>query len=682
MIILSACIASAAAAQDTADDSSVVTKEKELGEVVVVTGQYKPQSVKNSVYQVRVITKERIQKQGAVKLQDVLNNELNIRFSQDPALGGSDITMLGLPGQNVKILIDGLPMIGRQGTSNEININQIDVNTIERIEIVEGPMSVVYGSDALAGVINIITKKANPSQLSVTARLQEETVGKEYGVKGGIHSQNVGLSLRHKKWEVGGNFGYYYFGGWRGDSTNRELAWHWKDQITGSGYVGFTTSRFNIRYRFDGLDEIITNPGNFTIHSPEADDDYAQDQEYLTHRAMHQLQTGYFINSHLSFQAQGSFTDYSRQTFTTQVSQKTGAVTMSPAEGVQSKVKFQGVTVRASALYQALPILSFQPGVDINLESGEGERLASGTSKVNDYAGYLTAEFNPIAGLNIRPGIRHVWNSVYDAPGLIPSINVKYALTKNIDFRGAYAKGFRAPTLRELYFNFFDANHQIVGNPDLKAETSNSYTASFELRTITAQKMSLTTTLSGFYNDVKNLIDYALNPNNPIEFRLTNLFHSKTAGVSINNVINYNYLSFSIGASYTGFYNRVSEDVKSEDQLLWSPEVNAVIGYTFPKIGLDANFFYKFTGRRVLPTLVNNDVIISKQEGYHNADVTINKKLFRMFTITAGVRNLFDVVNLRSNTIASGGAHTSSASRVIGYGRSYFAGLQFNWNKK
>ena len=51
-------------------------------------------------------------------------------------------------------------MTGRQGTSNEININQIDINSIERIEIVEGPMSVVYGADALAGVINIITKKA------------------------------------------------------------------------------------------------------------------------------------------------------------------------------------------------------------------------------------------------------------------------------------------------------------------------------------------------------------------------------------------------------------------------------------------------------------------------------------------------------------------------------------------
>lgn len=86
------------------------TKAKELSEVVV-TGQYKPQSARNSVYQVRIISKERIQKQGAASLQDVLKNELNVRFAQDPATGGSGITMLGLSGQNVKVLVDGLPML-------------------------------------------------------------------------------------------------------------------------------------------------------------------------------------------------------------------------------------------------------------------------------------------------------------------------------------------------------------------------------------------------------------------------------------------------------------------------------------------------------------------------------------------------------------------------------------------
>ncbi len=308
------------------------TKTKELGEVVI-TGQYKPQSVKNSVYQVRTISKERIQQQGAAKLQDVLNNELNIRFSQDVATGGSDITMMGLKGQNVKILIDGVPMVGRQGTSNEININQIDVNSIERIEIVEGPMSVVYGADALAGVINIITKKAGGAKLSVTAKVHEETIGKEYGFQQGIHNQYAGLTWRNKNWEIGGGFGHNYFGGWKDTATDRELVWHNKDQITGNGFIGYNHGKINLRYRFDGLDEIIYNPGNFVNDYPAAADTLAFDQEYLTRRLMQQLQAAYTVNSNLSFQAQAAYTDYSRQVYSTNVSMHSKTVTQDVGAG-------------------------------------------------------------------------------------------------------------------------------------------------------------------------------------------------------------------------------------------------------------------------------------------------------------------------------------------------------------
>jgi outer membrane receptor for ferrienterochelin and colicins len=86
------------------------TKSKMLSDVVV-TGQYKPQSVKNSVYQVRTISKEIIQKLGAAKIEDVLGKQINFRFSQDVSTGGSGITMLGLKGQNIKILLDGLPVL-------------------------------------------------------------------------------------------------------------------------------------------------------------------------------------------------------------------------------------------------------------------------------------------------------------------------------------------------------------------------------------------------------------------------------------------------------------------------------------------------------------------------------------------------------------------------------------------
>lgn len=678
--IVAACIlAGSVGAQE---DS---TKTKELGEVVI-TGQYKPQSVKNSVYQVKVITADRIRKQGATKLQDVLNSEMNIRFSQDPATGGSDISMLGLSGQNVKILVDGLPMIGRQGTSNEININQIDVNSIERIEIIEGPMSVVYGADALAGVINIITKKPGASKFSVIARVQEETVGKEYDLETkGIHSQSVNASFRHKRWDIGGGFSYYYFGGWKGDSTGRELTWHWKDQIMGNGSIGYTAGKFNIRYRIEGLDEIITNPGNFKQKQTESGDSLAYDQEYLSRRVMQQLQAGYFANSNLSFQLQASYSRFSRQVFSSVLSQNTGNYSLNPDASTQSTDKFNGLTTRALALYRISPVFSLQPGVDINIEQGSGQRLKTGTNHIEDYAFFLTSEITPDSRINIRPGLRVIRNSVYDAPPVIPSINTKFSITDHLDLRLAYARGFRSPSLRELYYNFFDANHQISGNPDLKAETSNSFTGSVAWREMTKQKAVFTATLNFFYNNIKNLIDFAATPSNPSAFQYENIENFKSAGANLGGTLKYNNWNITAGLGYTGRYNQFTEEDKSLPEFKWSPEVTSTIGYNFQKIGFDVNLFYKFTGKLPyyqLATVSGQQVIqLAHTEGYHWVDFTVNKQLFKYITINAGIKNLFDLDVI--NSAASGGTHgTSSSSRLIAYGRSYFAGLLFNWNTK
>ncbi len=657
------------------------TKVKAL-DPVVVTGQYAPQSVKNSVYQVRTISKERIQQQGAAKLQDVLNNELNIRFSQDVATGGSDITMMGLKGQNVKILVDGLPMTGRQGTSNEININQIDINSIERIEIVEGPMSVVYGADALAGVINIITKKAGAAKFSVTARVHEETVGNEYGINKGIHNQYAGLTWRHKNWEIGGGAGRNYFGGWKDTATGRELVWHKKDQLIANGFIGYKNERFNIRYRLDGLDEIITNPGNFLFFQQNSGETLAQDQEYLTQRMMHQLQSSYFINSKLNFQVQSSYSDYSRQVFSTTVSQQTGKVALDMGAGRQSVVDFTGFTFRATANYKASKTIAFQPGVDINLDRGEGERLKAGANAVDDYAFFITSEITPTDKINIRPGIRVIKNSVYDAPPVIPSINTKFALSKNLDLRMAYSRGFRSPSLRELYFNFFDANHQIIGNPDLEAETSHSFTGSLSWKKISPKEVIYTTVLGGFYNSVKNLIDFAVSAIDPNVFKLTNVSDSKTAGTSLTTIAKYKQWNISIGASYTGFYNDYAEADETLPQLQWSAEANSSIGYTFSKIGLDANLFYKFTGKRPYYAInTNQQIVLTEQNGYHLADLTFNKKAFKYLSFNAGIRNLFDVDRITS-TYSNGGTHSNGGTRNIATGRSFFAGISFNWEKK
>lgn len=644
---------------------------------IVVTGQYQAQSLKQSVYQVRVINRKRIESMGATKLQDVLSNELNMRFSQDLALGGSDITMLGLQGQNVKILIDGVPMIGRQGTSNEININQIDVNSIQRVEIVEGPMSVVYGADALAGVINIITVKPGATQLTVNAGLHEETVNNEYGIKYGIHNPHANIGYRHNKWNISGGISNNYFGGWQGDAEPHDKQWNPKNQWFINGGVGYKTSKTNTRYRLDVLDETIKNPGAFV-------NDIAFNQQYITKRFMHQLQHETNFTNKLGLQVTASYTNYSRRTMSTNENKVTGEETLSLGAGQQDEIKFNGGMLRSYLVYRLAHYLTIQPGIDLNMESGSGERIDSGTHTINDYAFFLTAEVKPWQALSIKPGLRVEHNSVYQAPPVIPSINTKFIINKNTDVRLAYATGFRAPSLRELYFNFFDASHAIEGNPDLEAELSNSFTGSFNIHLLAKQNTQLTTGITAFYNDIHNMIGFAQKADDPAITTYINIDRYKTTGFTLTNRFSYKNFTLNAGLGYTGRYNQYNETDKTLPEFKWSPEVNATATYMFSKIGLDVNLYYKFTGK--LPyyeqaVIDGREVIhLVSTDSYNWADVTINKSIGKLFKLNAGIRNLFNVTTV-NNTAQGGAAHSETGARPIGYGRSFFAGLIFSFNK-
>lgn len=661
-----------------AQEDSLVGKD--LAEVVV-TGQYKPQSVKNSVYQVRVISKAQIEQQAPSKLEDVLSNQLNIRFSQDPATGGSNINMLGLSGQNVKILIDGVPVIGRQGASNEININQLEVNSIERIEIIEGPMSVIYGADALAGVINIITQKPKREKLDVHARLHEESVGKEYGTRQGIHNQYVGVSAAYKKWYLSGGIGRNWFGGWKDSAVGRELLWHKKDQIVGNAIVGYRAPKFNIYYRFDGLDEIITNPANLTGNQGNQQ---ALDQEYISDRAMQQIQAAYHIHPQWSANAMTSFTHFTRQVYST-LYYANGDVRVATAPGTHSLSTFNGFTFRATVLYRPTSVVSFQPGLDVNRESGDGERIKTGTQQINDYAFFITSEITPGKKINIRPGLRFIRNTVYDAPPVIPSLNFKWALNDKLDLRAAYARGFRSPSLRELYFDFHDGSHDIMGNTDLQAEYSHSFTGSLTYAAVQKENLQFNTSLSAFYNKVSNMIGYI---QSAADVRITtygNIDKFKSRGITMSGNLTHKKLSASAGVSYTGRYNQYKANDPSLTSFSWNIESNATACYSFDKIGMQVNVFYKFTGKLPyfqLTTENGTDKVELRETGaYHWADITINKKLFKLLTLNAGVHNLFDVTSV-STTTGNTGVHNSGPVSSIAYGRSWFTGLVFHWSKK
>lgn len=664
ILLVGALVISAKLFSQTAD--SIKTKHLEE---VVVTGQFEPQSAQRSVYKVRTISMERIQAKGAVKLQDVLNTELNIRFDQDLALGGSNITLQGLPGQNVKILIDGVPMIGRQGTSNEININQINVNSIERIEIVEGPMSVVYGADALAGVINIITKKTNDGKLELSAKIQEETAGKQYGLKKGIHNETVGGGYGWKNFHTRIDLSRNYFGG-TPDTVERKKKWYPKTQYLASGLLGYTKEKTNVYYRFDYLNEDIYNPGAFFNNS-------AFDQNYISNRFMHQVQGGHVFSDRLSFNTALAYTDYSRKTQSTTVNETTGDVRLSLGEGQQDLTTFKGLTARGTFQYKLNDKLSFQPGFDINTETGEGIRLKDGVQSIGDYAGFVSAEWSTTSRIQVRPGIRVIHNTVYQAPPFIPSLNLKIGINDHQDIRLSYGRGFRAPSLRELYFNFIDASHNVQGNPNLEAELSHSFNGSWNWRVVDKELFKLTSVLGAFYNKVDNMISTSTSLSDPRAATYFNIDRAETTGATLSNTLRGKRWDFSLGFGYTGRLNNYYSD-----NFQWSPEVTSSASYKIPSAGMIFSFYYKYTGRTPYYATDPSDGLIKRgiMPYFQWADLTIQKDFLKHFTVTAGIRNLFDITNI-IGSLASGSAHSSGGTSPIGYGRSYFASISYTLNK-
>lgn len=675
-----------ALSQDIKPDT---TKAKDLKDVVI-TGQFVPQTLKNSVYNIRTISAERIRLRAATNVQQVLNTELGFRFSNDLTLGTTDVQLMGMTGRNIKILLDGVPMVDRSDTRE--SLNQIDINTVERIEIVEGPMSVVYGTDALAGVINIITKNSGKSLISISARMQEETAGNEYSAFSGSgnHNQSISASFQKNGWNALAGFSHNEFGGWNLAAKTATLAeveadgnrWKPKAQWLGNTKIGYRTENLNIWYRLDGLNETIDSRGGMNPNNYKA-----KFQTYTTDRFTQQLQSEWRITQDLQLSAIAGYTNLKRATKSVIHDFITGNEELTTAAGEQDVAKFNSAIFRSTAQYRASDKLSLQPGIEFNRDAASGARI-SGSPVINDYAFFISGEFKPIAGINIRPGFRFIKNSVYDAPPVIPSLNTKFKLNKSIDLRLAYAKGFRAPALRELYYDFFDASHSIMGNPNLRAEESNSFNGSLSWSGVKTDNLQFRSTLAGFYNLFKNRIDYGIDATVPSITTLINISKYKTTGGTLENTLIYKNFQATVGLSYIGRYNDLLQSTNSLDipEFVWSAEITSNLTYTLPKINGSVSLFYKYTGS--LPnyqlSTINNvqTATLVKIGSFNLADLMLSKNIYKYLTINAGVKNLFNVTQLSNTSTASGGAHSTGGATVPNsYGRSYVLGLTFNWNK-
>lgn len=661
---------------------------------VVVTGQFSPQSMRNSLYKVRSLSAEQIRQKNPTDVQSLLNTEMGIRIANDMALGESNFELMGMSGNNVKILLDGLPLLDRGSTKQ--SLSQIDINTIERVEIVEGPMSVVYGTDALAGVINIITKKekVTPKEINwnVSARVQEESAGKEYDFfdKDGIHNESVHAGFSHSC-GVFASAGYSRNanGGWQGDMTGREKRWHPKDQYLVDGTVGYKRDNLNIWYRLNYVDERIYGPENPNGSRPQV----IKDKDFLTDRYTHQLQSNWKVAPKFDLNMAVTYQNYKRRTRTILTNTNTHENMWDPKPGSRDVTKYDNWTARATGTWRISPKISLQPGMEYQRTTGSGDRI-KGEPTIDDLALFLSAEYKPWDWMSVRPGVRTFLMADYDTPFAVPSVLTKFNLNEKMDLRFSYAYGFRTPTIQELYMNMHNAmgslDVTLLGNPDLKPEYSNNVTGSFTYRILHNRRMRLTTTLSGFYNVFNDRIVTAILDDNGASMvaRYDNVEHYKTVGGSLETNYVWGGLNANLNFSLVGRYNSLEKEGEHMPQFRFSPELTTSLSYHIDRTGTDISFYYKFTGERKeyyfgedSNNSENNEVYLRGLPHYNYADLTLSQRLTSFLSLSLGVKNLFNLTSLETISESKKGIDTPTMS-YLGCGRSWFVGLNFNLNGK
>jgi len=113
--------------------------------------------------------------------------------------------------------------------------------------------------------------------------------------------------------------------------------------------------------------------------------------------------------------------------------------------------------------------------------------------------------------------------------------------------------------------------------------------------------------------------------------------------------------------------------------------VTTTASYKTTNGGWNFSFYYKYTGKLPYPEIVtvNGETVvnIAKMGAYQWADASIQKKIFKNFSATTGIRNLFNITNVNSTSLASGGAHSSGPIRPIGSGRAYYLSLTYMFNQ-
>ncbi|HWU72259.1 MAG TPA: TonB-dependent receptor [Sphingomonas sp.] len=582
------------------DDQSVVIPGVIRKDDIVVTATGVPQSPEDIGQAVTVIDRQTIEQRQTVAIADLLATTPGVTVTRNGGIGTlTAVRIRGAEGEQTLTLIDGVRVNDPSSPGGAFDFANLLAGSIDHVEVLRGPNSVPWGSQAIGGVVNVTTMQ--PAD-GLQARGNVE-----YGSFNSVFA-NGGVSGKSGIVAASLNAGYLKTDGISAASSGTEP----------DGYRQFGATG---RVRIALADNISLDLRGYYAHSkvdidgfafvppylPIDDGEYAKTQELYGYAGLNAT----FLNGRFKNRVAFTIADINRDNFDPSFSTKTPSFL---ARGRSERYQYQG---------------DFQVVDQVRIVAGaehETSRFNDGTlfksRGVTSF--YGEAILSPIDRLTITGGVRYDDDSAFGGHTTWGA-NAVYTLPTETTIRASYAEGFKAPTLYQLYGPFG------LGNKDLKPETARSYDIGVEQKLI---GNTVSASATWFHRDTTNQIDY-----DPGTFSYGNIDRARAEGVEVAlNLRPSSTLTLSAAYSFIDAKNRARTDINFCNDLARRPHqsVSASIDWKTP-IGLGV-------GATVLTVGDSFDdaANLNRLDGYTVVGLRADLPVGDKFSIYGRVDNLFD----------------------------------------
>jgi outer membrane receptor for ferrienterochelin and colicins len=609
--------------------------------VMVVSGAKVEQNIDETVEAVEVISAEEIANMGAKNVAEVMANIPGVVIYEHPQ---STVMMQGFEGAYVKVLIDGMEITGDTGGATPVNM--IPVSDIERIEIVRGASSVLYGSDAMGGVINIITKKPETGKLSAGLKQEIASNLRYYGEGyigyanklfaaslGGSFDMDDGKKVQ-KRNTYRQNIDVYEVPASRLGALRANVSWYHPNgelELYGSWMDSLIGMSADIENGYDFLNTKLEGG----VKDAYRISDFALLDGFFSYRQL------VYNADKVSYSSQTS-ADFSDSLF----------------RDIEGEIRFSWEPLISHALLF---------GINTKREALESDSFSAEKSAVM-VSVFVQDTWN-IGGADkfrIVPGLRFDYRPPKDDDEehlykLTPKLSLRHDPFKDLTLRLSYGMGFKTPSLKQNYWFFFHPapyNFLIRGNPNLKPETSHSF--NFQADYSLTKEMSVSA--GAFFNYIIDLIDaitvdenggQAMNDQTGQMQAYTSVMQYMNIGraITAGGDISLRYNGARLKSAVTYSYTLAKEYDEAEEGYIDLPsrvphQINANLTYLIPVIETSVHTQINW----------NSPQLISYANKTYTPDyLIVNLRISKTFfgerlEVYGGIQNLLNNIHLANST--------------------------------